>query len=116
MLFVQHRSMFSSGLLKERAWKKRLAIESNWDILNDRGHDLKKWYVTIPKNKNLSEYSFLKRERILSILLAVQLTMIGWLGNGAVLNTSSSSSVSGGGGLRGAPSCGGGGRGGACSD
>lgn len=42
--------------------------------------------------------------------------MIGWLGRGAVLNTSSSSSVStGGGGLTGAPSKGNGGRGGACS-
>lgn len=41
--------------------------------------------------------------------------MIGWLGNGAVLNTSSSSSVSGGGGLNGTPSWGKGGRGGAWS-
>lgn len=42
--------------------------------------------------------------------------MIGWLANGAFLNTSSSSSVSGGGGRKGAPSSdGNGGRGGAAS-
>lgn len=45
-----------------------------------------------------------------------KLTMIGWLANGAFLNTSSSSSVSGGGGRKGAPSSdGNGGRGGAAS-